>query len=90
MARTILLVRLSARALFNETTAQMAAGIQPSNVSCNKRQITPVSILPLIKNDNHGSNMAMSVILKIAVFCTNFFFLFCAGQSELQQTCQLY
>lgn len=56
-------VRLSARSLFNETTAQMAAGIQPSKVSCNNRHIMPVSTLPLSIKDNQGSKMARSVTM---------------------------
>lgn len=57
-------VLLSARALLSDTTAQMAAGIQPNNVSCSKRQITPVSTFPLKINESQGNRMANNVMAK--------------------------
>lgn len=63
IAFTILSVLLSALALFKETTAQTAAGIQPKIVICKIKHIIPVNIFPRRKNENQGRRMAMSVMV---------------------------
>ena len=65
IALTIFSVRLSARALFKDTTAQIAAGSHPIMVICKIRQRMPVKIFPLKKNESHGSRIAMIVMMKV-------------------------
>jgi hypothetical protein len=60
-----LLLRLSALEFWSETTAQIAAGIQPIKVICKIKQIRAVKILPLIKKEMDGKNIAISVIIKL-------------------------
>lgn len=62
MALTIRSARLSARALFRETTAQMAAGNHPIRVICSTRQSMACRIMPLRRKDNAGRRMAISII----------------------------
>jgi len=66
IAFTILAVRLLALASFSDMTAHAAAGIHPTIVICNKRQRTPVSILPLKINESHGSKIAIRVMNEFA------------------------
>lgn len=63
MALIILSVLLSALAFCKEITAQIAAGIHPIKVICKMRQMIPVNILPLNKNERKGKNMAMRVMV---------------------------
>ena len=69
-------VRLSALALLSDTTAQMAAGIQPINVICKIRQRMPVSILPLSMKESQGNNMARRVINYVLLNIQFYFFVF--------------
>lgn len=69
-------VRLSALALLSDTTAQMAAGIQPINVICKIRQRMPVSILPLSMKESQGNNMARRVINYVLLNIQFYFFFF--------------
>lgn len=62
MALTMRWVRRSALALVNETTAQIAAGNHPMSVICSTRHNMACRIIPLSRNDNDGSSMAMSII----------------------------
>ena len=41
----------------------MAAGIQPISIACSNKQIIPVSIRPLRKNDNAGKRIAINVMV---------------------------
>lgn len=54
----------SARLLFNDTTAQMAAGNHPIRVICNSRQRMPDNIFPLNKKESQGNNTAIRIIIK--------------------------
>jgi hypothetical protein len=54
--------RLSALAFCNEIVAHIAAGIQPISVTCNTKQIMPVSILPRSINDKKGRKIATKVM----------------------------
>jgi hypothetical protein len=65
MAFTILSVLLSALALLSDTTAQIAAGIQPISVICKMRQIIPVRIFPLRKKESQGNKIAIKVIVLV-------------------------
>jgi hypothetical protein len=65
MAFTILSALLSALALLSDTTAQIAAGIQPINVICKIMQIMPVRIFPLRKKESQGNNMAIKVMVLV-------------------------
>jgi len=58
-------LRLSALAFWREITAQIAAGIQPINVTCKMKQIKAVNILPLRKKESAGKKIAIRVIEKI-------------------------
>jgi len=74
IAFTIRSVRLSALALLSDTTAQMAAGIQPISVICKIRQRMPVRILPLSMKESQGNNMARSVINQVLLYIQISFF----------------
>lgn len=65
IALMIFSVRFSARLLFNDNTAQIAAGIQPNNVNCNTRHKSPEKTLPLKMNDNQGRKIAIKIIKSI-------------------------
>ncbi|WP_242670893.1 hypothetical protein, partial [Flavobacterium aquidurense] len=58
-----LLLRLSALEFCSETTAQIAAGIQPIKVICKIRHNSAVRIFPLRTKEIHGKNMAIKVML---------------------------
>lgn len=58
-----LLLRLSALEFCRDTTAQIAAGIQPIKVICKIKQSSAVKILPLKTKEIHGKNNAISVII---------------------------
>lgn len=66
MALTILFVLLSSLAFCKEITAQMAAGIHPIRVIWRMRQIRPVSIRPLSRNDNQGNKIAIKVMTHLS------------------------
>lgn len=53
---------LSFRELFNETTAQIAAGSHPINVICNKAHKIAKRTFPRSKNDSHGNNTLIRII----------------------------
>lgn len=63
MAFINLLFLLSALEFCKDTTAQIAAGIQPIKVICKIKQIMQVKIFPLNRNEIHGKNIAISVII---------------------------
>jgi len=43
--------------------AQIAAGSQPIRVSCRIRHIMPETTLPIVKNDSHGSKIAIKYLM---------------------------
>ena len=46
-----------------DATAHIAAGIQPINVIWRIKQMIPVIIFPLKKNDNQGMKIATNIII---------------------------
>jgi hypothetical protein len=66
-------LRLSALEFCKDSTAQIAAGIQPMRVICKIRQIIQVRIFPLKRKEIHGKNIAISVIM-ISSFMVKFTF----------------
>lgn len=57
-----LALRLSALEFCSDTTAHIAAGIQPIRMICNIKQIIQVKIFPLNKKEIPGKNIAINVI----------------------------
>jgi len=66
IAFTIRSVRLLALALFKDTTAHAAAGIQPTIVICSNRQRMPVKMRPRKMKESQGNKIARSVIICLA------------------------
>src|SRR5690606_6612758 len=58
-----------------EATAHIAAGNQPINVNCKKRQIKPINIFPLKKNDSQGNKTAINIIVLCILIFLNTVFL---------------
>jgi hypothetical protein len=67
-------LRLSARSLFKDITAHIAAGNQPIKVICKIRQIIPNAIFPLNIKDRKGRSIANNIILFFLEFYNYFSF----------------